>query len=92
MQVVAMQDGFYKAQRKRLGDIFDMDDAAIKRDKDGKIIRPKWVKAAPNAHEAKREAAAVKQAAQEKQRAGAIAASGGKAAKDKVDTARDLAG
>lgn len=92
MQVVALSTGFYAGTRRRTGDVFDMDETKFKK-KDGKTVMPKWVKAAPNAHEAKREAAAAKQAEHEKQKAGAIAASGGKAAKAKVDAiAEQLAG
>ncbi len=88
MQVVSMQPGFYNGARRRTGDVFEM---AVK-EKDGKPVLPKWVKAAPNAHEAKKEAAAAKKAEQDKQVAGAIAASGGKVAKAKVDAAAELAG
>lgn len=93
MQVVAMQPGFYGGSRRRTGDIFDMADSAIVKDKDGKVVKPKWVKAAPNAHEARVEAAKAKKAENDKQVAGAIAASGGKAAKEKADNvAKQLAG
>lgn len=85
-QVVALKPGFYAGQRRRIGDVFDM---AVK---EGARM-PKWVKVVQNPHEAKREAAAAKQAEVDKQKAGAIAASGGKAAKDKnAETARQLAG
>lgn len=80
MQVVAMKPGFYNGSRRRTGDVFDMNVPV----KDGKPVIPKWVKAAPNAHEAKKEAAAAKKAESDKKVAGAIAASGGQAAKDKV--------
>lgn len=85
MQVVALEPGFYAGARRRLGDIFEM-----YIDDEKKL--PKWVKAAPSAGEARREAAAVKKAAEEKQRAGAIAASGSKGAKAKAEAAADLAG
>jgi hypothetical protein len=89
MQVVAMQSGFYNGSRRRTGDVFEMDVPT----KDGKPVLPKWVKAAPNAHEAKVEAAKAKKAEQDKLTAGAIAASGGKAAKEKSDAvAKQLAG
>lgn len=85
MQVVAMQPGFYGGARRRTGDVFEMDRPADK--------LPKWVKAAPDPHQARREAAAAKQAEQNKQVAGAVAASGGKAAKAKADAlAKELAG
>lgn len=89
MQVVAMQSGFYNGNRRRTGDVFDM--AVV--EKNGKPVLPKWVKAAPNAHEAKVEATKAKKAEQDKLTAGAIAASGGKAAKEKSDAvAKQLAG
>lgn len=92
MQVVAMQPGFYNSTRRRVGDIFDMDESALPK-RDGKPVLPKWVKAAPNAHEAKVEAAKAKQKEQDKLAAGAVAASGGKAAKEKSDAvAKQLAG
>jgi len=89
MQVVAISAGFYDGARRRVGDIFDMTIPT----KDGKPKMPKWVKAAPDVQQAKREAAAAKHAEHEKQKAGAVAASGGKAAKAKVDAiAEQLAG
>lgn len=92
MQVVALEAGFHAGQRRKIGDIFDMDESKFRKDAAGKPRLPSWVKAAPNPHEAKREAAAAQQAAAAKLTAGAIAASGGKAAKAKVDAARDLVG
>lgn len=92
MQVVAMQAGFYAGTRRRIGSIFEMDESKFKQDADGKPILPKWVKAAANATEAKQAAAQAKKQEANKQAAGALAASGGQAAKVKVDTARDLAG
>lgn len=92
MQVVALQQGFYAGSRHRVGDVFEIDEAKLKA-KDGKPVLPKWVKAAPNAHEAKVEAAKAKQAKLDKQKAGVIASSGGKAAKEKADNiAKQLAG
>lgn len=89
MQVVAMQPGFYNGGRRRTGDVFDMDVV----EKNGKPVLPKWVRAAPNAHEAKVEAAKAKKAEQDKLTAGAVAASGGKAAKEKSEAvAKQLAG
>lgn len=85
MQVIALSNGFYQGARRRTGAIFEMEPG-----KDGKL--PKWVKAAHNVAEAKAEAAKAKKAEQDKQRAGAIAASGGTAAKAKNDAAAELAG
>ena len=96
MQVVALKPGFYGGERKRVGDIFEMEDRFIKKDASGKTVRPKWVKPAPDIAVAKREAAAAKQAEADRLRDGAIAAAGGKgakAAKDaKATNLRDLVG
>lgn len=77
MQVVALKPGFYEGARRRTGDIFQMN---VKGDK-----LPSWVKAAPDPHKARQEAAAAKQAEVDKQIEGARVASGGKAAKRKTD-------
>lgn len=92
MQVVALEMGFYRGGRRCIGDVFEMDESLLKK-KDGKPLLPKWVKAAPDVHQAKREAAAAIKADLDKRKAGAVAASGGKAAKDKADAlAKELAG
>ena len=92
MQVVAMQVGFYGGSRRRVGDVFDIPDESMKK-REGKPILPKWVAPAPNAHEAKIVAAKAKQADQARRTAGAVAASGGAAAKAKADKlAAQLAG
>lgn len=92
MQVVALETGFYLGERKRTGAIFNLDESKLKK-KNGEAVLPKWVKAVPDVRAAKAEAAAAVKAEQEKQRAGAIAASGGKAAKEKSDAlAKELAG
>lgn len=92
MQVVALSTGFYAGHRRRVGDIFEMDDTKMKQ-KDGKPVLPKWVKAAPDPHKARQEAEAARKAEHKKQEAGAIAASGGAAAKKKAaDLAEQLAG
>lgn len=88
MQVVAISPGFYAGNRKRTGDIFEMDE---KHTKKGKL--PSWVKAAPDASKAKVEAAAAKKAEADKVKAGIVASSGGKASKEKADKlAEELAG
>lgn len=94
MQVVALKPGFTKrAEYKKIGDVFDSTELSIKHDDKGRPAElPKWVKAAPDAQAAKREAAAAKEAEQKRLAAGAVAASGGAAAKSKVDEMRDLAG
>lgn len=85
-QVVALKPGFYAGQRRRTGDVFDMTV------KEGSRL-PKWVKVVQNPHEARREAEAAKKAEVDKQKAGAVAASGGKAAKEKnASIAQQLAG
>lgn len=43
MQVRAITTGFYDGQRRRHGTVFEMDDAHIKKDDKGKIVKPKWV-------------------------------------------------
>jgi hypothetical protein len=92
MQVVALAPGFYAGTRRRTGDIFELDSSKLKQ-KDGKPVMPSWVKPAPDVAQAKAEAAKAKKAENDKQVAGSIAASGGKAAKAKVDAvAKQLAG
>lgn len=88
MQVVALEKGFYGGVLRRVGAIFNLDEKFIKK---GKL--PSWVKAAPNAAVAKEEATKAKKAAEDKVKAGAIAASGGQAAKDKAkNLAEEMAG
>ena len=77
MQVVAIGKGFYKGIFRRVGAIFDLDE------KDSKKM-PSWVKAAPDVAVAKVEAAKAKKAADDKVKAGIVAASGGKAARAKA--------
>lgn len=43
VKVIAKQMGYYKHLRQREGAVFFMDDTDIKKDKDGKIISPKWI-------------------------------------------------
>jgi hypothetical protein len=43
MLVRANTVGFYGGSRRRAGAVFEMDDKAIKKDKDGKIVKPRWV-------------------------------------------------
>lgn len=83
MKVVAISEGFYKGTRRRVGAVFDMPEEGMKK-KDGKPVLPSWVKAVQNDQQAKAVAAQVKQDELDKQKAGAIAASGGKAAKTKA--------
>jgi len=88
MQVVAISPGFYKGKRVRTGDIFELNEKYTRK---GKL--PSWVKAAPDAAQAKTEAAAAKKAKSEKVKEGIIASSGGKASKDKADAlAKEAAG
>ena len=92
MQVVATRPGFYAGARRRIGAVFDMAESAMKK-KDGKIVLPSWVTVVTDASEVKEMMNKAKRAEMERQRSGVIAASGGKAAKDKVDTtAEQLAG
>lgn len=76
MEVVAIEMGFYKGERKRIGARFDVD---------GKHI-PKWVKPVSSDSEAEDEAKKAKFNAEKKLIDGVRAASGGKAAKDKIDS------
>ena len=94
MQVVALRKGFTrKGELKTTGDIFDSTELSIKHDDKGQPVKlPKWVKAAPDAGTAKREAAAAKAAEEKKLVDGVKAASGGAAARQKVEAGRDLAG
>ena len=92
MQVVALSVGFHDGTRRRVGEIFNMDESKFKKGKDGKPRTPSWVKPAPDAATAKREADAARKAEADRQKAGALAASGGAVAKSKVDTMRDLVG
>lgn len=85
MQVVAIRQGFYGGARRRVGDIFDMN---VAKDK-----LPRWVEVVTDPTKAKTKAAEAKAAEEAKQKAGAIAASGGKAAKAKTDAmAAELVG
>ena len=84
MKVIALSLGFYRGARKRIGDVFDMDESAMKK-KDGKPTLPSWVKPVSNEREAKQEAEAVKKAEQDRMIEGAKTASGGKAAREKAE-------
>lgn len=76
MKVVAVEMGFYKGNRKRIGAMFDL--------AEGERV-PKWAKEVGDADEAAAESVKVKAAAVKKQADGAKAASGGAAAKAKAD-------
>lgn len=96
-QVVALKQGFYGGSRRRVGDIFDMkerrgEDGKPLKGKDGKElpVLPAWVKAAPNPGQAKHEAAQAKAAATKRMVDGAKAASGGAAARKKIEDAQSL--
>ena len=92
MQVIAMQPGFSGGHRRRIGDIFTLDENALKK-VDGKPVLPKWVKVVQDASQAKAQVAAVQKADQDKRKAGVLAASGGPAAREKADNiAKQLAG
>jgi hypothetical protein len=43
MKVRAIQMGYYQHRRRRIGDEFEMDNALIKKEKDGKIVKPRWI-------------------------------------------------
>jgi len=97
LQVVALQPGYRKSTASRVatGDIFTLDDVALsklKKDKDGKPILPKWLKAAPDAAAARAESVAVKAAEDKRGLAAAMAASGGAAAKQKAKDIADQLG
>ncbi len=84
MQVVALETGFYDGARRRPGAIFNLDESKLKT-KDGKPVLPKWVELVADAQQAKRRAESVKAGKAAKEKAGAIAASGGAVAKAKID-------
>lgn len=85
MRVIAKTKGFYRGERKRPGDVFDMAESAMKKGADGKPVLPAWV--APADKVSKAEIVEAKKAADDKFVRGAQAASGGAAAKKKVETA-----
>jgi len=91
VRVIAAAVGFYKGARRRVGEIFDMAESVMKTDKAGNPVLPKWVREAPATEaEAKALVSAAKTAEDNKQRDGAIAASGGKAAKAKTTETQEL--
>lgn len=92
MQVVATSTGFHDGARRRVGEVFHMDESKFKKGKDGKPRTPSWVKPVADVTAAKKEAEAARRAEADRQKAGALAASGGAVAKSKVDAMRDLAG
>jgi hypothetical protein len=103
IQVVVMKRAYLKSKAclVNVGDIIKLDEADLKKGPDGKLaLNPdgtlkghKWAKPAPDAHQARREAAAAVEAEGKKHRDAAVASSGGKAAKEKADkTAEQLAG
>jgi len=48
MRLIAVQMGFYKDSRVRVGREFDMPEKDMKKGKDGKVVLPKWaVEATP---------------------------------------------
>lgn len=81
MDVVAVEMGFYKGNRKRIGAVFEV--------AEGERV-PKWTKPVSNADEAAAESVKVKSAAVKKRADGARAASGGEAAKAKADAMNEL--
>jgi hypothetical protein len=93
-QVVALEAGFYGGHRRRTGDVFQMDDAKwTKKDKGGAAKVPRWVRVVGSEAEGRSVAAKVVKEAEKHARDGVIAASGGTAAKQKVeDAAKQLAG
>ncbi len=49
MRVRAKQLGYYGLVRRNEGEVFEMDEGAMKRDPAGKTLLPKWVEKAPGA-------------------------------------------
>ena len=48
MRLIAVQTGFYKDSRRRVGVEFDMPEKDMKKGKDGAVVLPKWaVEATP---------------------------------------------
>jgi hypothetical protein len=50
VKVIAIAQGFFEA-RRRVGDIFDLPERAMKKDKSGKPIPPEWVARVPEGDE-----------------------------------------
>jgi len=92
MQVIAVTMGFHGGTRKRVGEIFDMDETKWKKDAKGKPRCPSWVKPVTDPAKARAEAKAARQAEAARQKEGALASSGGQAAKAKVDGITELTG
>lgn len=90
MKVIAIQTGFYQGSRRRPGAIFEMLEKDMKV-VNGKPTLPKWAKEVTDEAKMKQEVIDAKAARERKDREGAIAASGGKAAKTKVEQGQDLA-
>lgn len=92
MRVVALKPRFYGGSLRPVGAVFDMDETKFKKDKRGPIL-PSGVIPFVSEEKAKAAAEAAKKAEIDRQRDGAIAASGGAAAKEKIDDiAQNLAG
>ena len=92
MRVVATKVGFYRGSLRQPGTSFEFAESDMATDKEtGKVKLPTWVVPAQGDGEAERKQIKAAKAAEEKrQRDGALAASGGKVAKDKVTEAQDL--
>jgi hypothetical protein len=100
VQVVALKPCFTDGQIRKIGDIFNVTADQLKeverrqaeKVKAGsKVARPVY-KAAPDTVAAAAEAARIVKAAEDRQRAGAIAASGGPAAREKVKSLAEQIG
>lgn len=97
MKVIALKPCFIGGEYRRLGDVFYIDEKKLAKDAKGNPILSKSknpaIKQVVDERAARAEADKVKRDAEEKLKAGAIAASGGKAAKEKADVvSENLAG
>lgn len=86
MRVIAIKKGFYSGGRRRPGDVFEMSEADMKA-LDGKPVLPGWVVEAKDPAAAREQVAKAKRLEERKHSDAAVAASGGAAARRKVDRA-----
>lgn len=86
MRVIAIKKGFYRGGRRRPGDVFDMSESDMKK-VDGESVPPSWVEEVKDEASAKKKVADAKRAEANKQGDAARAASGGAAARHKVERA-----
>lgn len=91
MRVIAIRLGFYGGHRVRIGQEFDLPDATLNQDKEGRPVLPKWVLEATPANRA--QFTDGRKAEVQKAKEAAIAAAGPKRAQRgfvAVESAEDL--